>query len=786
MVYKRKNKNPLTHRFFSGYYVRWCILAVVTILFILIIYPGLFLKLHSYKVGDVAGKNIKAPQNLFIEDKVATLANKKIAGENILSLYDYNISFEQDISSRIIEAFEKMHGIFKSGTGVSSIAIHNKIIQEKQWFENKIGIAVSNGAYKILENEKFSVDIAENISRILLMILGNGVVADKEMLLEENNKGITLRNLGTGIERTVYNLKQIYGLDQARTMVSIIGQPLLKDTNYILLSLITDFCRRLIQPNIIFNKIETEKRKGEAVSQVKTVLYMIKKGEMLLREGERVSDLQLLKLKAIENKTQRDQLMLSSIGAIIIIMSLLVITYKLQINNRLIISWNYNKNLLFLSSIFILFLIVAVFSASFSELFTQKSPFLISDSSFIFGAPLTAGAMMVCFFMGVEVGVAFSLVLSICVTIALNNRFEIFIYFFLSCSMAAYWIQSSKKRKALIKTGFKVGLLNILIVAAIDMYLPGFAWNIFFWHCVFAFFGGISAGIVASGITPILEIAFNFVTDIKLLELANLEQPLLRRLLIEAPGTYYHSVVVGSMVEAAASEIGVNPIFAKVCGYYHDIGKITKPLYFIENQTDGKNRHDKLAPSMSSLILMSHVKDGVEIAKENKLGNIIVDTIRQHHGTSLISYFYDKAQKQKGQVPVAIEDYKYPGPKPQTRVTGLVMLADAVEAASRTLDNPTPSRIKGHVQNIINKIFTEGELDECELTLKDLHKIAKSFNQILNGIYHHRINYPEITALKNGKQKSGNSDKQQAKPDKDIAKKNTTESTGSLKRLGMS
>ncbi|MDH3568166.1 MAG: HDIG domain-containing protein, partial [Desulfobacteraceae bacterium] len=248
----------------------------------------------------------------------------------------------------------------------------------------------------------------------------------------------------------------------------------------------------------------------------------------------------------------------------------------------------------------------------------------------------------------------------------------------------------------------------------------------------------------------------------------------------------HHSVIVGTMVEAAASEIGANSLLAKVCGYYHDIGKIKKPMYFIENQTYGVNKHDKLAPSMSSLILIAHVKDGVEIAKKNKLGQVIIDTINQSHGTSLIRYFYEKAKQLKGGNSVNIDNFRYPGPKPQTREAGLVMLADAVEAASRTLANPTPSRIQGLVQNLINKIFSDGQLDSCELTLKDLHNIAKSFNKILNGIHHHRIEYPEQSLLTNGKGKNGSFDRQQAKEVQDITKANSTKGQSHLKRLGQS
>ena len=257
--------------------------------------------------------------------------------------------------------------------------------------------------------------------------------------------------------------------------------------------------------------------------------------------------------------------------------------------------------------------------------------------------------------------------------------------------------------------------------------------------------------------------------------------------MLKAPGTYHHSVIVGSMVEAAAADIGANSLLVKVCGYYHDIGKAGKPLYFIENQSTGKNKHDKLAPSMSSLILISHIKDGVEIARKNKLGQPIIDTIRQHHGSSLIRYFYEKAKQKRGESAVNIDNFRYPGPKPQTRETALVMLADVVEAASRTLDNPTPSRIRGLVQNLINKVFSDGQLDECELTLKDLHSIAKSFNTILNGIHHHRIEYPETASTAaRGKVKNGSIDRQQAKQNQDIVGENGDDGPSHLKRLGLS
>ena len=199
------------------------------------------------------------------------------------------------------------------------------------------------------------------------------------------------------------------------------------------------------------------------------------------------------------------------------------------------------------------------------------------------------------------------------------------------------------------------------------------------------------------------------------------------------------------LTEAAAEAIGGNPLLARVGAYYHDIGKIRKPLYFVENIGAQENRHDKLAPSMSALILMSHVKDGVELARESKLGDPLIDIIRQHHGTALIKFFYDKAKSKEdpGVQQVDERDYRYPGPKPQTREAALIMLADAVEAASRTLTEPTSARIQGMVQKIINNIFIDGQLDECDLTLRDVQRIKDAFCELLLGVYHERIPYPE-------------------------------------------
>jgi putative nucleotidyltransferase with HDIG domain len=259
----------------------------------------------------------------------------------------------------------------------------------------------------------------------------------------------------------------------------------------------------------------------------------------------------------------------------------------------------------------------------------------------------------------------------------------------------------------------------------------------------FGVVNGLFCGILALGILPFIESLFGFTTDITLLELSDLNHPLLKRLAIEAPGTFHHSLQVGNLSEAAAKEIGGNPLLARVGAYYHDIGKIEVPEYFVENQLGTKSKHEVLTPTMSSMILSSHVKKGRRLGEEADIPDEVLNFIEEHHGTMVQSYFYNKALENAGEEKPNPDDYRYPGPKPQIRETGIAMLADAVEAASRTLDDPKPARIHSLIQRIIDDRFKSGELDECPITLRDLAKIRQAFAKVLIGAFHHRVTYPK-------------------------------------------
>jgi cyclic-di-AMP phosphodiesterase PgpH len=805
-MFKEKRKQKIQDWFKTSPQVRWVILLVITAIFTFMFYPSLGSIRYNYVVGDIAHRDIKAPMDFWVEDKEATADKQKIAIDGILTVYDYNHALLPRVTQNLFDAFSEMNALLVVEDKLSSentvsdqvsmknpapneiTSVSSDIWGKKEEFEQKIGFAIGDQDYFLLEKERFSLDIAEKIISIVSEIFQNGVIDNEEVQSADLllGKGIIVRNLNSKIEKIEKDLNHFYDLDQARELVKIMGEPLLKDDDQVLNGLILNFSQQLIQPNITINRPETEFRKRKAAESVHPIMFMIKTGEMILREGDRVTEHHLQKINTLQSTNRQVKFHATSFGATALFGIFLMVLYLLNLHHNSLTSGNHNKNLLFLASILIVFILIAKVSASIVDTLPRNLTFSLSSTSIVYGIPIASGAMVICLFMGVEIAVAFALLISVCVTVIFNNQFDLFIYYFLSSAMGAYWVRHCRERKVFAMAGLQLALLNMLLTSCIAIVHGDFLNLSFLWNLTFAILGGVGAGILTSGLAPLFETLFGYATDITLLELANLERPILRRLMLEAPGTYHHSMIVGSLVEAAASDIGANPLLAKVCGYYHDIGKVKKPLYFIENQSNAKNLHDKLAPSMSRRILIAHVKEGVEMAGEHKLPHVVRAAIEQHHGTSLIRYFFDKAVRLQGEKSVKTDDYRYPGPNPQTREAGLVMLADVVEAASRTLDNPTPARIQGLVQNLINKIFSDGQLNDCELTLKDLHSIAKSFNKILNGIHHHRVEYAESSVKGNGKSKNGSSDQQQTKEKKDSHRESAENVSGHLKRLGLS
>jgi cyclic-di-AMP phosphodiesterase PgpH len=759
---------------------RLLLLFLALVLTIIIIPKGGFIP-DYYAPGDVVSRDIKAPKDLLIPDAPLTEKKRLEAEAAVLSLYDYAPDVGRDIADRLLQTISQCRK--ESGQGVDPATLHKDL-------ETTLGIPLSNADVaalrKLPNNDAFNASLRSLITRTLAV----KIVGNLQLFQGEREQGVMIRDLESQAEVPFKDFSTVIGLGDAQDRLAEgLGQ--LRELSRGERTLLATLLRKLVYPNLTFNKNETEARRLAAREAVAPVLFQVKKGEMIAREGERVTPEQIAKLRALRDLGSDFSTLRTGAGMLLVTLLLVFVTHRFaKCNIR-----KYRpgtRDLAFLVTAFIgLFALIklAIFTSTALE---SAFPY-IDSASYYYLFPFAVGAMLVRIVLNSEVALIFVLLSTTLLGVLFGNSLFITLYAMGGSLVGAHWVRQCKERTNLYRAGIRVALVNALMILGLHL-LGGRTFDLQVLYKVgFGLFGGILCAVIVTGLIPLVEHLFKYTTDIKLLELANMNTPVLRELMVQAPGTYHHSIIVGNLVEAAAEEISANPLLARVAAYYHDIGKIKKPLYFIENLGGQENRHDKLAPSMSALVLMAHLKDGVEMARESKLGEPLIDIIRQHHGTSLIKFFFDKAKNKEdpGVQQVDERDYRYPGPKPQTREAALIMLADAVEAASRTLTDPTPARIRGMVQKIINNIFIDGQLDECELTLKDLNNIAKSFNRILSGIFHHRVDYPEPAYKEREKDatKRKNSEDSNREPPAETKDKEAPAAKGStedLKRLGMS
>ncbi|MEW6101080.1 MAG: HDIG domain-containing metalloprotein [Candidatus Omnitrophota bacterium] len=405
-----------------------------------------------------------------------------------------------------------------------------------------------------------------------------------------------------------------------------------------------------------------------------------------------------------------------------------------------------------LLNISFLFLIIFVLSYFILK---ENLPFYFIPFSFI---PLLSTLL----FNNLELTLLLTLASSFSVSSISSNPIQLGSLFLISGLLSGILALGSRRIVQIIQAGFLTGIGQVAALIFLENFWLGEPLRY-----LFLVLSAIVSGIIAFGILPIFEYLFNIITNIRLLELADFNHPLLKRLILEAPGTYHHSLVVGNLSESASEAVGANSLLARIGAYYHDIGKILKPEYFSENQELGSSKHEKLSPTMSKIIIMNHVKDGVELAKKYKLRPQIIDFIQQHHGKSLVYYFYRKAlEGLEDDREVREEGFRYLGPKPDSKEAAIVLLADSVEAASRALKEPLPSRIEEVVHKTINNKFIDGQLDECDLTLRDLERISAVFIRLLNGIYRSRVAYPEETRSENNRKKFPEGNPHQSEKDK--------------------
>ncbi|MCK4851538.1 MAG: HDIG domain-containing protein [Candidatus Omnitrophica bacterium] len=493
-----------------------------------------------------------------------------------------------------------------------------------------------------------------------------------------------------------------------------------------------------LEPSLKADEKRTSAEREAAVRKVQPVCqtWEVKKNELIIEKGKRVNDRHISELSQLTGflKEERSRMFFMGTLLLFLLLGLIGTVYMAFVQQVNFLRNTKDITIMLLAMFFIIIVADIVIRMP------QPSYFI----------PVSGMSMMLMLLIGFNAAFLSVILMSILVAVLTGGGIEVALVLMVGGAVGMYAVRGARRRASILWAGLLAGMAKFLAIICAGL-INGIEMNVYLRDGLWGISSGLLSGLIVMGLLPVFEYIFKVSTNISLLEMSDLNHPLLKKLAMETPGTYHHSITVGSLAEAACDSINANGLLARVGAYYHDIGKLSKPQYYSENEMGERSKHTGLTPSMSALIIGKHVKEGVEMANRYKLNNAITDFIRQHHGTSLMAYFYQKAlEAAKDDSTLNEGSFRYPGPKPQTKEIAIVLLADSIEASSRALDEPTPSNIRQLVKKVINSRFIDGQMDECDLTLKDMHEIADSFVRGLMAIFHTRASYPDEGAKTSG------------------------------------
>lgn len=713
---------------------------------------------YHVQLGEVAPAEIKSPISFQMTDEVDTEKKRRAAELEVPPVFDFDPHLYEQVYNRIYLAFQNMRDELRATPLPSDEARREEAVKDfarlKPKFEKELGVEVPHRLFDWLTEERFSVRVQNVINGSLYrwasrkIIDGQGIPDDDlhaQMIVRVVSRSQAPSEEFTLEKSEVRDLRKTsaFQLENVPGLEGIAP----KDRGNLL-----EVAQLFMIPNMTFNRQETQERRKKARDSVLPVQVDIKRNQTIVGAGQIVQPIHLTLLNEINQlkSSRRTDFVWMAVAVLFLIVVTVFFSYLRRISKqrlRLQVKDIYAMGTVLLMVVAMTKLFLFITDAALLSRFGNSVP----ASSLLFAAPVAAGPMLVGLMISTgEIVWLFTLFMSITVALMADPGMS-FVYLLVSSIggiAAARGVFSCQRRNDIYRAGVRTGLVNGAVLFVVTFLQPagdaGYL-NHLLWNVPLGFAGGLFSSMVAMAFIPLLESMFNYTTDVKLLELSSLNHPLMKDMIVKAPGTYHHSLVVGSMCEAGAEEIGANPLLAKVMAYYHDIGKMEHAQYFIENQRPGYNAHDHISPHMSKTVLVAHVKDGAEMGYRHALGKSIIDGILQHHGTTLISYFYNKAVEELDEAidTIVENDFRYPGPKPQFKEAALLMLADSIEAAARSLEEPTPARLTSLVKNIIQSKFLDGQLDQCDLTLRDLGIIEDCFRRVILGIYHQRIDYPQ-------------------------------------------
>lgn len=722
---KSKNSSKSNSSKGMGYYLKnmtfqCSLIGIITLaISFAIILNGAVPKRYKLYLGMVSPYDITAPRN--IENTILT----EKRAEEIAASVPHEIIRKDNVPIEILNCVDDFFVCIESARRRINLAISEKGIGEKGATGNSTNSkeeikSIQEPIIKELEKEIGNLNLGAHISEEQLYYLATETADDevvsfkkiiRALVSEVMTNEITIENLAPEIDKLQKELQE----QELNQELVLIGNSLLKG---------------LIRPNSVIDEELTEiKRKEAYENAIKNNKIIVKSGSRIVSVGDVITEdkMQMLRDLNLVETGSVDYAFAIGIFIMLVLSSALLLLYFRFYNKKILTRRN---DVIVLCMTIVMTLVVARFVFIYS-------PLLI---------PFSMATMLIAILFDRKLAIVVNCFIAVVISFMTKENLTFLYMALISGTFTAFFISKVNQRSALTSTGLLTAMMNVFVVVCMGIINKN-EWKPILTDSLTVSANGLISVVMTIGILPFWESTFNLVTPFKLMELGNPNQVLLKRLLIEAPGTYHHSLMVGNLAEVAAEALGGNYLLARVGAYYHDVGKLKRPNFFGENQMS-RNPHDKMAPSLSAMVIISHIQDGVKLAEKHKLPYAIRDIIEQHHGTTLVTYFYHKAQKElqqdKQPAIVSEESYRYPGPKPLSKEAAVVMLADSVEAAVRSMVDRTEGKIEGLVRKIIKERLEDGQLDLSELTLRDLDIIATSFMRVFSGFFHAREQYPDI------------------------------------------
>lgn len=750
LTIKDSGNKDSSSTFFGSRTAKYLLISIFLIA-VVVIYPRQYVEERNYKSGEVwTGDDLIAPFTFsLLKDKEEMDEERAQIVRNTYAIFNVDHNARIKIENQLDSVFSRIEPVLESylqwrateiDTNSPSPADSLIFIQKR----NSSGVGIDSKAWfglitpylnahleTYLQGNKTSrrsinSDIRLRIDRLVNDLFTDGIININKNEIKQN--GISIRDRRARTERSQF-LANVKDMPEAREFIRYqLGRALDESMAHTAIQIFN----LIIEPNLIFSEEETTNRIQEAMNTISPTKGAVAKNQVIIRKGDLINSDRLNMLQSLA-KAKADeasdlQIWKQYIGQIIIVFALLLVfmTYIYLYRKPI-----FDDNLMLILVFSLILLVIG--ANSFTTLFENISPYVV---------PMAVTPIMLTIVFDSRVGILSTIILAMITGLMNGYDFEFTTASLVACSMAVYSVRDIRNRN------------QFYLITPSLIFISYFMIQLGFTLTKQADFNGILSHIIAITINSlfnlvliypfilIIEKVFNLTTDVTLLELSDTNRPILKSLMLRATGTFHHSLQVANLAEAAAQAIGANALLCRVAALYHDIGKMNKPEYFSENQS-GINVHEKLKPSMSALIIKQHVDKGVEMAYEEKLPEVIINFIRTHHGTSLIRYFYVKAQKMDNKNEVNPDDFCYNGPNPTSKEEGIMLLADSVEASSRSLPDPNYNKLENLIERIVDQKLDENQLVNCPLTFRDISKIKETFLTILVGVYHGRVQYPD-------------------------------------------